>query len=65
MPSLIGQLCMLPAGGVDWHLMRALQETLSLDDAFDIAEINDVSRSHRDAIEANMQRSRKKREKDP
>lgn len=52
---------MLPEGGVDWRLMRALQETLSLDDAYDIAEINEVSRSHRDALEANMKRAHKKR----
>lgn len=61
MSPLIGQLCMLPEGGVDWRLMRALQETLSLDDAYDIAEINEVSRSHRDALEANMKRAHKKR----
>lgn len=56
MHPLIGNLCARPDGGVDHALFLALQTTLSLDDALDLEEIDQVSRSHRDAAQANLER---------
>ncbi len=50
---MIGNLCCRPDGGVDHSMYLALRTTMSLDDALDLAEIDTVSRSHRDAIEEN------------
>lgn len=50
---LIGNLCIRPEGGVDVAMYLALTTTLPLDAALDLAEIDNVSRSHRDAAHAN------------
>lgn len=38
-------------------MFQALTSTLSIDDAYDLAEIDKVSRSHRDAAQANAEES--------
>jgi hypothetical protein len=47
---------MRPDGGPDVEMFRQLTHgPLSLDDLCDIEEIDDVSRSHRDACQANAE----------
>lgn len=51
---LIGNLCIRPDGGPDVEMFRQLTHgPLSIDDAYDLAEIDDVARSWRDAAQAN------------
>jgi hypothetical protein len=57
---LIGNLCALPEGGVSVEMYRALCSDLSLDDALDLAEIDEVARSWRAAAHANMDDKRKR-----
>lgn len=53
-----------PEGGIDWALFRAFSEEparggLSLDDLYDLVEIDRVGQSHRDAVQANIEAKRK------
>lgn len=57
MHPLIGNLCIRPEGGIDAALFEALSTRLSVDDAFDLAEIDEVGRAHRDAAHANVERA--------
>ncbi len=52
---LVGNLCIRPGGGVDGVLYHALRTYLSIDDALDLAEIDNVDRSWRDAAHANAE----------
>jgi hypothetical protein len=52
---LIGNLCIIPGGGVNGILFAALRTSLSLDDALDLEEIDIVDRSWRDARQANTE----------
>lgn len=62
---LIANVCSRPEGGVDWALLKAAQETLSLDDLLDIAEIETVGRSWRDAIQGNLEFQRERERQTP
>ena len=55
---IIGSLCSLPEGGVDVGMYVACTQELSIDEVLDLREIDDVSRSWRAAVHANMDVSR-------
>lgn len=55
---LIGNLASRPEGGVDWALVTACRRRpsrggITLDELLDLAEIDEVGRSWRDAYQAN------------
>ena len=52
---MIGNLCLLPEGGVDHTLLVAFKSDYSLDDLLDLEEISQVGRSWRDAAQANTE----------
>jgi hypothetical protein len=68
MHPLIGNLVSRPEGGLDAFMYNALNTELSLDDALNLAEIDEVQRSWRDATQANVEEraavEREKRERD-
>lgn len=51
---ILARLATKAEGEIDWELWRALHDTLSLDDAYDLAELREVSRSWHDATLANL-----------
>lgn len=55
---IIGNLCCRPEGGVDVEMYRALTRDLSIDEALDLLEMDDVARSWRKATEANAKFAR-------
>lgn len=54
---IIGNLCVKPEGGVDVVMFQALHTDLSIDDALDLVEMDEVSRSWHDAARANAEHS--------
>lgn len=46
-------MVILPEGGLDLNMYRALHDDLSIDDLANLEEIAEVARSHRDAAQAN------------
>ena len=55
----IGNLVLRPEGGLDIEMYRALHNDFSLDELFDLEEIEEVARSHRDAAMANAEAKQK------
>ena len=55
---LIGNLCALPEGGVDVAMYIALTTVLSIEEALDLAEVDDVQKSWRRAFDANAEAQR-------
>lgn len=53
LPARLGDLCVIPRGGVDWKLWLGFNDYVTLDDMLDLEEISDVGRSWRSAAEAN------------
>lgn len=56
-PPLIGNLCSKPEGGVDVAMYKALMYELTLEEALDLWEIDEVGRSWRAAIEGNIRKA--------
>lgn len=56
---MIGDIAKLPDGAVDWRFMLACngaaEPVVTIDDLYDIAEVQDVGRSWADAQQANME----------
>lgn len=59
----IGKLATTPDGQCDWRFLKACrgeaEPVITLDDAYDIAEVREVARSWHDATRGNAQLKRK------
>lgn len=55
---IIGALCSRPEGGVDVDMYRALTSEMSIEEALDLYEVDQVGRSWRAAMQANLDSTR-------